>query len=37
MINNAKSINEIREILNIAWEDDELESYGDLLEYVGLI
>ena len=36
MINNAKTINEIREILDAAWEDDNLESYSELLDRCGI-
>ena len=36
LINNAKTFNKIREILDAAWEDDDLESYGDLLDYFGI-
>lgn len=36
LINNAKTFNEIREILDAAWEDDNLESYTDLLDHFGI-
>ena len=36
LIDNAKTFNEIREILDVAWEDDDLESYTDLLDYFGI-
>lgn len=36
MIENAKTYGEIRDILDLAWEDPDLESYTDLLDRCGI-